>query len=289
MLKILFRIPLTLLGAVCYFSPHLASAQTPGTCPSPIAFPNLPACYTDPDEKQLTINKIYLCTAQPGAPTTSSAINLAACVQVLSNSAGTPLTLNRANINPGVTPPGTFIRPPNATYSHVYLDLKPRDTITISKQFASVQTGTDGSRGIYCWSGNASTYAYSASVSTAASSCGNSANAGSAVTTQLNSLGGTGPFSATASFTNVGSLQNVNLNAYLMDAAYKLPASGVLGSMGTVVTLGAVFSLSAPLVVTAQMRNFGASYNYSWGAEVFSTNSGIFFSGGPPAFQFTAN
>jgi hypothetical protein len=285
----MLKISLALLGAFFYFSPHLAWAQTPAACPSPIDFPNLPACYTEPDEKQLTINKIYLCTAQPGAPTTSSAINLAACVQVLSNTAGGITTINKANITSGVTPPGTFTRPPSNSYSHAYLELKPRDTIKISKQFASVQTGTDGSRGIYCWSGNASTYAYSASVPTAASSCGNSSTAGQAVMTELNSLGGTGPFSATASFSNVGSQQNVNLKGYLMDAAYKLPASGARDSMGTIVTLGAVYTLSAPLVVTAQTTNFGVSYNYSWGAEVFSTNSGVLFSGGPPAFKFTAN
>jgi hypothetical protein len=285
----MLKISLALLGVFFYFSPHLASAQTPGTCPSPIAFPNLPACYTDPDEKQLTINKIYLCTAQPGAPTTSSAINLAACVQVLSNTAGGVTTINKANMASGVTPPGTFTKPPSNSYSHAYLELKPRDTIKVSKQFASAQTGTDGSSGTYCRSGNASIYAYSASLPTAASSCGNSSAAGNAVSTELNSLGGTGPFSATATFTNVGSLQNVNLNGYLMDAAYKLPASGVQDSMGTIVTLGAVYTLPAPLAVTSKTSNFGVSYNYSWGAEVFSFNGRIFFSGGPPAFQFTAN
>jgi hypothetical protein len=285
----MLKISLALLGALFYFSPPLAWAQTPDTCPSPIDFPNLPACYTEPDEKQLTIQKIYLCTTQPVTPTTSSAINLTACVQVLSNTAGGITTINKANITSGVTPPGTFTKPPINSYSHAYLELKPSDTIKISKQFASIQTGTDGSRGIYCWSGNASVYAYSARLPTTASSCGNSATAGSAVTTQLNSLGGTGPFSATASFPNVGSQKNVNLKGYLMDAAYKLPASGAQDSMGTIVTLGAAFTLPAPLVVTAQTNNFGVSYNYSWGAEVFSTLGGILFSGGPPAFQFTMN
>jgi hypothetical protein len=191
-------------------------------------------------------------------------------------------------VNAGVTPPGTIKRPDNATYSHAYLELMPFDVIKISKQFSSSQTGTDGSVGTYCWSGNTTVYAYTNSPPTQSTSCGNTPVAGAALTTNLNSLGGTLSFSATASFTNAGSQGNVNLKGYLMDANNKLSTAGAKDTMGTVVTLGALYPLNTPLVVTDKSKGVGISYNYSWGAEVFSTPK-ILFEGGPPNFKFTVN
>jgi hypothetical protein len=73
-----------------------------------------------------------------------------------------------------------------------------------------------------------------------------------------------------------------------MDANNKLSTAGAKDTMGTVVTLGALYPLNTPLVVTDKSKGVGISYNYSWGAEVFSTPK-ILFEGGPPNFKFTVN
>lgn len=288
----------TVFVAFLCFTFGSAIAQTPTSCgnsgsvASPITMSNGSACYSQPDEMQMTIYKIHLCSSVPTAPTTSAAIDLSACVQVFNNSNGAVATLTSSTANnPPQLSGNTITRPAlqNGTrYSHTYIEFAPGSTIKASKSFVSSHTGADSSTGSFCWTGSGTIYAWASSVPSHASSCGASSTPGGALVNKLNSLGGTGPFSASANFSNAGSANDVTVNAYLMDASYKLPASGVRDSMGTVVTLGAIYPLPSAITYDKSTQDgLVTSINFSWGTEIFRQSGTTFFMGGPISVKFS--
>lgn len=299
MTKIIFRF--LVFAFVFYINTafNFASAQTTcnanGTSGSPITLANGSACYSQADEIKMTIYKIYLCTSSPTAPTTSTPINLSSCTQIFNNSTGAVATLNATTINNPPQLSGNSINglplQNGNQYTYSYIEFSPSGQLVKStKAFNVPHTGADGSSGTFCWTGTSSVYAWSTALPTSVSSCGNSYTAGGYVTTMLNSLGGTGPFSATASFNNVGPTLDVTLNAYLMDSTYKLPVTGTRDSMGTVITLGAVYPLTTAITYNSSTQDgLITAINFSWGEEIFRQGGTTFFMGGPISVKFSAH
>lgn len=296
MLKFIFKS--SVIGCIIYASSAMAQAPTScsggGSSSSPITLNNGSACYSQPDEMQMTFYKIYLCTSAPTAPTTSTQININACTQIFNNTGGAIGVLNSSTASSPPKLTGNTINgiplTNGAQYTHTYIEFAPSQVIKTTKKFNVNQTGADGSTGAYCWTGSGNMYVKASSLPSTASSCGTSYTAGGNVTNLLNSLGGSGAFSATAAFTNAGSGQDVSLNAYLMDSTYKLPATGAADSMGSVVTLAAVYPLATPIIYNSSTQDgLITSLNFSWGAEIFRQSGTTFFMGGPLTVKFTSH
>lgn len=296
MTKSILKLALMAVSLYAMILINVASAQPvacngTGSATSPIALSNPSSCYTQPDEVKMTIYKIYLCTSAPGAPTTTVPINLSTCAQIFNNPNGAVGVINASTKTDASLLSGNTINKialQNQTqYSHSYIEFSPSQIIKSSKTFNSSHTGADSSTGAYCWTGSGEIYAWTSAIPTNVSTCGASYTAGGYVTTRLNSLGGTGPFSATASFTNAGPLQDVSLNAYLMDSNYRLPVSGTMDSMGSVQTLGAVYPLSTAITHNPSTQDgLITSLNFSWGVEIFRASK-TFFVGGPITVKFS--
>mgnify|MGYP003313912816 CR=1 FL=1 len=115
---------------------------------------------------------MYLCTAAPTAPTTSSSIGLDNCFKNWESSAGATLSLQQ---NQTRDMPGTKSRPPNGTYTHGVMLIDNTFGITMAMQFDGTMGGQDGTSGVYCASVAGSGTMGSSSIPTASSTCGSSA------------------------------------------------------------------------------------------------------------------
>ena len=106
-------------------------------------------CETQPDEYEIVIYKLYLCTSSPTIPTTTSAVDLTSggCEQIFDNSSGATAAVTQGS---ELNLTGTYIRPPNGTYTHGYAMMDNTFGITASLQFAGAMTGQTGGSGVYC-------------------------------------------------------------------------------------------------------------------------------------------
>ena len=106
-------------------------------------------CETQPDEYEIVIYKLYLCTSSPTLPTTTSAVDLTSggCEQIFDNSSGATAAVTQGS---ELNLTGTYIRPTNGTYTHGYAMMDNTFGITASLQFAGAMTGQTGGSGVYC-------------------------------------------------------------------------------------------------------------------------------------------
>ena len=76
-------------------------------------------CETEPDEYEVVIYNMYLCTSSPAIPTTTSTVNLdsGGCVEVFNNSSGATASVTQGS---ELNLTGTYTRPPNDTI-HTWL------------------------------------------------------------------------------------------------------------------------------------------------------------------------
>jgi hypothetical protein len=287
----------TLIAFLFILGSHLTSAygQVPPDCSltSPAnTLTNNSACYFQPQERIMTIYSIYLCSAAPTAPTTSSAIGIpdTTCILAFNNPNGAQAIINST----------TAASPPNLagntatvkrsklpiSTSHVYVEFSPVSTTQAKQQFANSQTGTDSTTGTYCWTTTNTMFVLSSNPP--GSSCASSPPIDAGVQTEkLNSLGGTGPFLANFSFNNRGPNLDVTADAYLLTTDKKL-ATATADSMGSISILGAVYRL--PSTINIGEKGYKPQINFTWGAEAFRSGLGkTFIEGGPLTVQFLAN
>ena len=106
-------------------------------------------CETQPDEYEIVIYKLYLCTSSPTLPTTTSAVDLTSggCEQIFNNSSGATAAVTQGS---ELDLTGTYTRPPNGTYTHGYAVMDNTFGITASLEFAGSMTGQTCGTGIYC-------------------------------------------------------------------------------------------------------------------------------------------
>ena len=261
------------------------------TCDPSAALTNSSACYLQPTEKTMKVYSIYLCTSAPTAPTAIAPIGISSCKQIFGNASGAVATLNATTATNPSNLTGNTVSVPDEyiAATHVYVEFSPISSIQATQQFSNSQTATDSTTGNYCWTKTSSNFVLASSWPL--STCGNVSTAGGTQTETLNSLGGTGPFSAVATFTNQGPSSDVTLNAYLMTAT--AAAGGTLGtgttdSLGNITVLGAVYPLGSTMQLNP-VRGLNVSINYTWGAEAFRSSAGrTFFGTGPLTVKFSA-
>ena len=116
-------------------------------------------CTMQPEQLRMYPYNLYLCTALPAAPTTTSAIDLTACSQIYSNPDGDGYVDISSVGNPSSPTGGTLIQPPAGVFTHVVLEAK--NVMGLQGYFISdggrpTLTGTHaspgtGSSGGYCY------------------------------------------------------------------------------------------------------------------------------------------
>jgi len=81
-------------------------------------------CTMQPEQLRMYPYNLYLCTALPAAPTTTTAIDLTACSQIYSNPDGVGYVDISSVGNPSPPTGGTLIQPPAGVFTHVVLEAK---------------------------------------------------------------------------------------------------------------------------------------------------------------------
>jgi len=106
-------------------------------------------CETQPDEYEIVIYKLYLCTSSPTIPTTTSAVDLTSggCEQIFDNPSGATAAVTQGS---ELNLTGTYTRPSNGIYTHGYAVMDNTFGITASLEFAGAMSGQTGGSGVYC-------------------------------------------------------------------------------------------------------------------------------------------
>ena len=228
------------------------------------------------------MKKFYLCTSEPSAPTTSSAVQYtsAGCVQIVSSSGSTVV------ITPGgdaqTFPGATFTRPPNGTYTHGVILMDNVFTVNWKKEFNARHFGGDGSQGLYC--------------ATVAGS-GNESSSGSTTCSDSSTLTGGSWASTMRSFdgseSDVYVVSRTNLNNTGSDIAGYLVTSSeqLTTSKGAVTELVGIQSFANPVTVTKDFKGLNFAFGVNQGSHIWDSDGGgtvkIEAGGGP--FQVIIN
>ena len=108
-------------------------------------------CQTEPVSITMYPYGLYICTAAPTAPTTTTAADLSDCFRMYEGDGSSPVEITSTSVS---RPAGTFIVPPAGIYTHAVLWAK---NLMGVKNFVQVDTtvtgGASGASGTagYCW------------------------------------------------------------------------------------------------------------------------------------------
>lgn len=234
----------------------------------------LASCEDEPTSYGIVIYNVYLCTAAPTAPTTSSSIDLANCVETFSNASGYSASLSTGA---AVSLSGTATRPPNGTYTHGVIKMDNTFALTASKQFEVAYNGQVSGNGVYCATADGSGTAAAGSSPTNTSICGDSPVTAGTFTETLTSFDN--PFTATATVNNVAGT-GANITAYLVDTDQNLAANEA-----EVDKLHGAVEFASSATVTSSTTNIDLSFNVGQGMFHDDNGGSMLFGSGP--FQAT--
>ena len=196
-------------------------------------------CASAPESYEVIVYDMYLCTASPTAPTTSSSMGLDNCFKNWESSSGTTLSIQQ---NQTIDVPGTMSRPPNGTYTHGVMLIDNTFGITMAMQFDGTMGGQDGTSGVYCASvAGSGTMGSSGTIPTASSTCGSSAITPGKFVETLTSFD-------SESFQGVATADNLNgtsasISGYLVDTDGNLAVNDADAVSYTHLTLPTIYSV----------------------------------------------
>ena len=169
-------------------------------------------CSFAPDEYQVTIYEMSLCTSIPTAPTTSSAYDTSSCSVVINSPSGQTVNM-AAGTEVALT---DFTAPPIGTYTHGHMVIGNSFGIKVTKQFTNTMFRHDTSAtGNYCWTladtEHTSDFSGVPTDPTPFASCGGSGDAVPAMYTEILDAFGSGVY-------NYGpvDVQSGTITAYLV-------------------------------------------------------------------------
>ena len=240
-------------------------------------------CETEPDEYEVVIYNLYLCTSSPAIPTTTSTVNLdsGGCVEIFNNSSGATASVTQGS---ELNLSGTYTRPPNDIYTHGYAIMDNTFGITASLEFAGNMTGETGGTGIYCGTVAGSGTSGTSSETTNTSVCSSSpVTAGKFVET-LADFGGERRFAATGSVSNINGT-TASIKGILVDTNGHLAANE-----GEVDKLEGLVSFANAINVTSDTTSLTMSFNLGEGMSLNRAGADVIYIGSGP-FQaiMTAN
>ena len=229
-------------------------------------------CASAPNTYEVIAYEMYLCTSQPTAPTTTSAMSLDNCFKNWELSSGATLAVKQ---NETIDVPGIMSRPPNGTYTHGVMLIDNTFGITMAMQFDEAVTGQDGTSGIYCASvAGSGNYGSSNTRPSASSTCGSSAITPGKFVETLTSFGDTFDANVTASNLNGTS---ASITGFLVDTNGHLAENDA-----DVDKLTGFLTFSTPVVFTESTTTLIMSFNVGEGMSLYNDGSNqLTFGSGP--------
>ena len=229
-------------------------------------------CASAPDTYEVIAYEMYLCTSQPTAPTTTSAMGLDNCFKNWELSSGATLAVQQ---NVTIDVPGTMTRPPNGTYTYGVMLIDNTFGITQAMQFDEAVTGQDGSSGVFCASVAGSEQYGSSNVRPSSSStCGSSAITPGKFVETLTTFDNT--FTATATAENLNGT-SASLDGYLIDTNRYLAENDA-----DVDKLMGRLLFASPVNFTESTTTLTMSFNVGEGMSLYNDGSNqLTFGSGP--------
>jgi len=234
------------------------------------------SCQSEPSGYGIVAYKLYLCTAAPTAPTTTTVTDLESCVIVFEEENGSSVTLSTgASVNLG----GTQSLPPAGVYTHGVMHMNNTFAITAKKEFAVTYNGQVSGNGVVCVTADGAGTSGSTGESNDRTICGDSTLTAGTYTESLTSFDN--PFNATATANNVAG-SGANITAYLIDTNEFLAVNDA-----DVNNLLGVVEFASAANITASTTNVEISFNVGEGMSIDGDGiTGDMFMGSGP-FQAT--
>jgi hypothetical protein len=108
------------------------------------------ACYTQPDYYSMKLLKLYLCTSEPGEPSTSSAADVSSC-HILADGGTSGITVTLEDTTSStILSGGTYTRVPDGVYTHAYMRIDNVFSLKMDKEFENSSVGATSGTGKYC-------------------------------------------------------------------------------------------------------------------------------------------
>ena len=231
-------------------------------------------CQSEPSGYGIVAYKLYLCTAAPTAPTTTTVTDLESCVIVFEEENGSSVTLSTgASVNLG----GTQSLPPAGVYTHGVMHMNNTFAITAKKEFAVTYNGQVSGNGVVCVTADGAGTSGSTGDSNDRTICGDSTLTAGTYTESLTSFDN--PFNATATENNVAGT-GANITAYLIDTNEFLAVNDA-----DVNNLLGVVEFASAANITASTTNVEISFNVGEGMSIDGIGGEMYMGSGP--FQAT--
>jgi hypothetical protein len=232
------------------------------------------SCQSEPSGYGIVAFKLYLCTAAPTAPTTTTVTDLESCVIVFEEENGSSVTLSTGtSVNLG----GTQSLPPAGVYTHGVMHMNNTFAITAKKEFAVTYNGQVSGNGVVCVTADGAGTSGSTGDSNDRTICGDSTLTAGTYTESLTSFDN--PFNATATANNVAG-SGANITAYLIDTNEFLAVNDA-----DVNNLLGVVEFASAANITASTTNVEISFNVGEGMSIDGIGGEMFMGSGP--FQAT--
>ena len=232
------------------------------------------SCQSEPSGYGIIAYKLYLCTAAPTAPTTTTVTDLASCEIAFEEESGSSVTLSTGvSVNLG----GTQSLPPAGVYTHGVMHMNNTFAITAKKEFAVTYNGQVSGNGVVCVTVDGAGISGSAEESNDRTTCGDSTLTAGTYTESLTSFDN--PFNATATENNVAGT-GANITAYLIDTNEFLAVNDA-----DVNNLLGVVEFASAANITASTTNVEISFNVGEGMSIDGIGGEMYMGSGP--FQAT--
>ena len=239
-------------------------------------------CDTAPAEYEIVIYKLFLCTSIPTEATTSSTVVLTPCSQVFNNASGATAAVTQGA---EIVLDGTYIRPPNGTYTHGYAYMDNTFGITWAAELSGAKTGTSSGTGVFCGTKAGSGTHAKGSTHTGNSVCGSSAiTPGKFVETLAQFGAASDAFSSKAEVDNINGT-TASIVGYLVDSNEHRAAN-----TGEVVKLEGLVKFANSITVTAETTSLSMTFNVGEGMHlVEEPTDKLWIGSGPFQAIMTAN
>ena len=233
-------------------------------------------CEATPDEYEIVIYKMYLCTSAPTIPTTTATVVLTNCTQVFDNASGA--TASVSGTDSDITLTGTYTKPPVGTYTHGYAMMNNTFGITASIKIDGSMDGLSSGSGVFCGTVAASGNHTKASGSHNNNSiCSSSAVTAGKFTETLTHFG-----PSSEDWTNIATADNINgttasVKGILVDSNGHLSSSE-----SEVDKLEGLVAFADSITVTANTTSLTMSFNLGEGMTLASGGGDAIFIGSGP-------
>ena len=239
-------------------------------------------CEATPDFYEIVIFKMYLCTSSPTTPTTSATVDLTNCSQIFNSASGAT-----ANVSQGasVDLTGTYIRPPDGTYTHGYAMMDNTFGITASFQIDGSMDGQSSGSGVFCGTVAGSGTHSSTATHSDESVCSSSEITAGKYTETLTHFDGVGdPWKVQDTATNINGT-SAAITGILVDSNGHLAATE-----GEVVKLEGLVAFANAINVSPDTTSLTMNFNLGEGMSLNTAGADkIYIGSGPFQAIMTAN